>query len=197
MAVRRRAYPRRWFLALPAFPVHAAAALAAGGFLLVAVFQIALALGVPWGRGAWGGVHGDVLPARLRIASAVSAGVLVVAALVVLVRVGYLGNTAIPYGVFRWGTWTLVAAMTLSALANFASSSRWERFLGGAGSPPAGASMPRRRAGRGAGGRGGAGVGSVPTGPRLSRPVASGPGTCVRGRGRCRSKHCPPGSRTG
>jgi hypothetical protein len=131
MAVRRRAYPRRWFLALPAFPVHAAAALAAGGFLLVAVFQIALSLGVPWGRGAWGGVHGDVLPARLRIASAVSAGVLVVAALVVLVRVGYLGNTAIPYGVFRWGTWTLVAAMTLSALANFASSSRWERFLGG------------------------------------------------------------------
>jgi hypothetical protein len=65
MAVRRRAYPRRWFLALPAFPVHAAAALAAGGFLLVAVFQIALALGVPWGRGAWGGVHGDVPVRRL------------------------------------------------------------------------------------------------------------------------------------
>jgi hypothetical protein len=57
--------------------------------------------------------------------------VLVVAALVVLARVGYMGNTAIPYGVFRWGTWALVAAMTLSALANFASSSRWERFLGG------------------------------------------------------------------
>jgi hypothetical protein len=118
-------------LALPALPVHAAAGLAAGGFLLVAVFQISLALGVPWGRGAWGGVHGDVLPARLRIASAVSVGVLVVAALVVLGRVGYLENTAIPYGVFRWGTWALVAAMTLSALANFASSSRWERYLGG------------------------------------------------------------------
>ena len=38
---------------------------------LLAVFQLALVLGAPLGRFAWGGTH-RVLPARLRIGSAVS-----------------------------------------------------------------------------------------------------------------------------
>ena len=71
-----------------------------------------------------------MLPPELRIASAAAAVVLIVAALVVLGRAGYWGAT-VPFGVFRWGAWVLVGAMTLSALANFASSSGWERFLGG------------------------------------------------------------------
>ena len=48
--------------------------MAAGvGFLLVAGFQIALALGAPWGRAAWGGAHEGRLPGKLRVASLVSA----------------------------------------------------------------------------------------------------------------------------
>jgi hypothetical protein len=54
----------------------------------------------------------------------------VVAALVVLGRAGYW-TSAFPPSIFRWGTWILVVAMTLSALANFASPSKWERFLMG------------------------------------------------------------------
>jgi hypothetical protein len=50
--------------------------------------------------------------------------------LIVLGRVGY-GASGVPFAVFRWGTWALVPAMTLSALGNFASSSRWENFLMG------------------------------------------------------------------
>jgi hypothetical protein len=114
------------------FPVSAArtaAAVAATGFILVAGFQVFLALGASWGRAAWGGTH-DVLPPGLRIASAASAVVLIVAALVVLGRAGYWGAT-VPFGIFRWGAWVLVGAMTLSALGNFASSSDWERFLMG------------------------------------------------------------------
>jgi hypothetical protein len=106
-----------------------AAVAGAAGFVLVAGFQIALAFGAPWGRGAWGGAH-DVLPMRQRIASLVAAVVLVLGALIVLGRTGYW-ESSLPFGVFRWGTWALVGAMVLSAFGNFASSSPWERFLMG------------------------------------------------------------------
>jgi hypothetical protein len=107
-----------------------AAAVAGPGFVLIAAFQVCLALGASWGRAAWGGSH-IVLPRKLRVASAASAMVLVVAALVVLGRAGYWGGAFVPRQVFRWGAWAFAASMALSALGNFASSSRWERFLMG------------------------------------------------------------------
>jgi hypothetical protein len=106
-----------------------AAVAAATGFVGVAIFQLSLALGAPWGYAAWGGAHAQ-LSAGLRIGSALSAALLLVAAFIVLGRVGY-GASGVPFAVFRWGTWALVPAMTLSALGNFASSSRWENFLMG------------------------------------------------------------------
>jgi hypothetical protein len=106
-----------------------AAVTGAAGFVLVAGFQIALAFGAPWGRGAWGGAH-DVLPMRQRIASAMAAVVLVLGALIVLGRTG-LWESSLPVGVFRWGTWALAGGMAFSAFGNFASSSPWERFLMG------------------------------------------------------------------
>jgi hypothetical protein len=64
------------------------------------------------------------------MASAVAAVLLILGALILLGRTGYW-ESALPFGVFRWGTWALVAAMVLSAFGNFASSSPWERFLMG------------------------------------------------------------------
>ena len=106
-----------------------AAVAAVAGFVGVASFQLSLALGAPWGHAAWGGAHAQ-LSAGLRIGSALSAALLLVAGFIVLGRVGYW-TSGVPFGVFRWGTWVLVPAMTLSALGNFASSSRWEKFLMG------------------------------------------------------------------
>jgi hypothetical protein len=60
---------------------------AAIGLAGTAAFQLLLALGVPWGRAAWGGAH-NRLPAALRVASALSAGILLIAAFVVLGRAG-------------------------------------------------------------------------------------------------------------
>lgn len=54
---------------------------------LLALFQIALALGAPLGRFAWGGQH-RVLPPRLRVGSAVSVLVYVLIDLVAWDRVG-------------------------------------------------------------------------------------------------------------
>lgn len=54
---------------------------------LVAVFQIALAAGAPWGRLAWGGAY-EVLPAKLRIGSLVSVLIHVLAVLSLLIALG-------------------------------------------------------------------------------------------------------------
>jgi hypothetical protein len=39
----------------------------------VGAFQVALALGAPWGEAAWGGANSGVLPIAFRVASGVSA----------------------------------------------------------------------------------------------------------------------------
>ena len=107
--------------------VRIAAAAAAGGFLLQAAFQAALALGAPLGSASWGGAYEGQLPMGLRIASGVAVGVYALFAPIVLGRGGFRG-VPLPYGVLRWGTWALVGLMFLGALPNLASSSGWERF---------------------------------------------------------------------
>jgi hypothetical protein len=66
----------------------------------------------------------------LRIASAFAAGVWVFAVLIVLERAGFQVSP-LPSGFVRSGTWILIGVLPLGALMNFASRSRWERFLWG------------------------------------------------------------------
>lgn len=103
-----------------------AAVLAASGFLVVAGFQLLLALGLPLGKAAWGGGQATLSP-ELRLASSISMAVFIGAALVVLGRAGYWGMRF--SGVFRVGAWFLAVAMGLGAILNLASSSLWERVI--------------------------------------------------------------------
>lgn len=106
------------------------AAIAAGLLALVAIFQLALAFGAPLGDMAWGGQHPGVLPARLRVASAVAGAVVYpLVILVVLAAGGFIDDTWLPIDptVAMWG---LSVLLTLGALANFASRSRRERPWG-------------------------------------------------------------------
>jgi hypothetical protein len=105
-----------------------AAVLAAAGFVVIAAFQAALALGAPLGQAAWGGRQAR-LQIRLRIASAVAVVFWILAALIVLGRAGF--ETLLPDVVERSGTWILVGLLPVGALMNVASSSRWERYLWG------------------------------------------------------------------
>ena len=107
--------------------VRTTAIAAAVGFLVIAAFQLALALGAPLGRAAWGGAYEGQLPIGLRIASGVAVAVWVFAALIVVGRAGFR-VVLLPYGVLRWGTWVLVGLLFVGALMNIASSSGWERF---------------------------------------------------------------------
>jgi hypothetical protein len=106
--------------------VTIAAVLAAAGFVGIAVFQLALALGAPLGRAAWGGANA-VLPMRLRRASAVAAVVWAAAAVLILARAGLLA-LPLPDVALSVGVWVLVALSVVGALVNLASSSPWERF---------------------------------------------------------------------
>jgi hypothetical protein len=110
-------------------PVAWAAVAAVAGFIVLAAFQAALALGAPLGRAAWGGTHSQ-LPPGLRIASTLDVALWILATGVILRRGGFRVRRISP-AVARWGTWVLVAILPLSALMNFASSSPWERYLWG------------------------------------------------------------------
>lgn len=105
-----------------------AAVAATGGFAGLALFQLLLAAGAPFGAAAWGGTNDGQLPTSLRVGSGIAIVVYGVAATVILVRAG-VNVRFIPRAVARVGSWMLVALLTLGALANFASQSPWERFL--------------------------------------------------------------------
>jgi hypothetical protein len=110
-------------------PNRVAAVVAAVGFLAIAAFQLALALGAPFGRAAWGGTR-TYLPVGLRIASGVAIVVWLVAAAIVLGRIG-IEVVPLPVDFLRWGAWALVVLLAIGATMNFASQSPWERFLWG------------------------------------------------------------------
>jgi hypothetical protein len=109
--------------------VRTPAVAAAIGFLAIAAFELALALGAPLGRAAWGGSYRQ-LPPGLRIASAIAVAIWVFASAVVL---GRAGMRVVPLSdtVVRRGTWILFGTSVLAAIVNFASPSAWERFTWG------------------------------------------------------------------
>lgn len=97
---------------------------------VVVVFQLALALGAPWGAAAWGGAHQGVLPKRLRMASAI-AGVMVYPIIIALVLAASGLIDATWFSVGRSiAMWTLAGLLALGALGNFVSRSPRERLWG-------------------------------------------------------------------
>lgn len=106
----------------------AAGVMAAVGFVGVALFQVTLAAGAPFGRAAWGGTHPGRLPSGLRVGSAVAVGVWLLAAAIVAGRAGIFATPFSPAFLQR-GTWVLVALTLIGVVMNVASSSPWERFM--------------------------------------------------------------------
>jgi hypothetical protein len=111
--------------------IRTVGAAAATLLLAIAAFQIALAAGAPLGFMAWGGGQDDVLPAGYRLASAASAVVLVVAALIVLARAGFDTPWPQPAGWLGVACWVIAVFMAFNTFTNLASKSNWERFTFG------------------------------------------------------------------
>lgn len=102
------------------------ATLAAAALLAaLAVLQLCVACGAPWGRLVWGGAH-RVLPRRLRIGSALSILLYACFAALLLCRAGILpGGDHLAIVVL---TWVLFAYFVVGIIMNAASRSPAERW---------------------------------------------------------------------
>jgi hypothetical protein len=94
---------------------------------VVGVFQLALALGAPWGRFAMGGAFPGAYPPPMRVAALVQIGALLAMALVVLSRAGLALPTwrAVSKGLV-WGVVVLAGA---AVVLNLITPSPMERLI--------------------------------------------------------------------
>ena len=94
---------------------------------VVAAFQIALALGAPWGAYAMGGAFPGQFPPAMRVGALVQAGILLGFAGIVLARAGIALRTW--ERVSRWMIWVVVGFSALSLVLNLITPSAGERML--------------------------------------------------------------------
>jgi hypothetical protein len=94
---------------------------------LVIAFQLALALGAPWGAYAMGGVSPGRYPPVLRTGAVIQALLILLMALVVLARAGLALNRW--YNQSRWLIWLVVGMSSLTLALNTISSSAGERRI--------------------------------------------------------------------
>jgi len=92
----------------------------------LAVLQVLVALGRPYGHLVWGGQH-RILPRRLRIGSAVSILLYAAFAAILLWRAGVFGDAG---AVAQMATWVLFAYFGVGVVLNAISRSRPERIMG-------------------------------------------------------------------
>ena len=96
---------------------------------IAALFQLALALGAPWGAYTLGGRFKGKLPPRMRLVAVLQIVLLLVFALIVPARAGLgLGQL---YPASRVAIWFVAAFFALGSLANLATLSKGERLIWG------------------------------------------------------------------
>jgi len=94
---------------------------------VVVAFQLALALGAPWGEMAMGGKYPGRFPPRLRVAALIQSLVLVLIALVVFMRAGVVFTDCLAFS--KYAIWFVVAFCGLSAILNVITPSKKEKKL--------------------------------------------------------------------
>ncbi len=93
------------------------------------LFQLALALGAPWGAYTLGGRFPGQLPPRMRLAALAQMLVLLLFAAIVLARAGLGFEVLYPFS--RMAIWFVAGFFVLGSIANLATPSRGERLLWG------------------------------------------------------------------
>ena len=100
----------------------------------VAVFQLALALGLPLGEATLGGrapTNNGVLQANFRALAGLSSVILVGVAWIALARADVIGAGPLGDTFVRRATWGILAFLVLNTLANFAAPHPVERWVMG------------------------------------------------------------------
>jgi hypothetical protein len=94
----------------------------------LAAFQLALALGAPWGRAAYGGFV-EQPGVELRVSSGVATVIWSLAALVILRRAGYRVWAPLPDRALPATVWVLAGVTTFAVLPNLVTPSGLERAI--------------------------------------------------------------------
>jgi hypothetical protein len=94
---------------------------------VVVLFQLALALGAPWGGLAMGGAFPGAYPPAMRVAALAQIVVLVVIGLVVLARAGLVLPRWRPAA--RWLVWIVVGLTAVGVVLNLITPSPLERLI--------------------------------------------------------------------
>lgn len=94
----------------------------------IAVFQLMLVSGKPWGEYAWGGQNKGVLPIGYRIGSAISLCVLLAFVFINLFAGGFLPFPALGVSV-KTLQWVVTGYSVLGLVMNAISRSKKERHL--------------------------------------------------------------------
>ncbi|TGN08288.1 hypothetical protein [Leptospira ilyithenensis] len=99
------------------------------GFFLVIVilFQIALGLGMPWGKLAMGGKFPGIFPFKMRIACIFQILILGIMGTIVFTRAGILFPDWYSYSVKI--IWVVVAFFSIGVVLNLITPSEWERII--------------------------------------------------------------------
>jgi len=95
--------------------------------VLVVGFQVALALGAPWGRYAMGGAFPGRMPPALRIAALAQGIALAALAMIVIADAG-LADVAIVDD-WPWLIWVPVAVSAVAVVLNASTRSQGERRI--------------------------------------------------------------------
>jgi hypothetical protein len=95
--------------------------------LMVVIFQIALAMGAPWGERAWGGRYIGVLPLGMRIASVFSAVLICAFAMVIQIRAGNILPQYLELS--QPLSWIVVGYSAVGIVMNAITPSKKERNL--------------------------------------------------------------------
>ena len=94
---------------------------------MLALFQLALVFGAPWGRFTMGGYHPGRLPTGLRVVAGVS---VLLYGLMALLALRCAGLVMVPEGgVARIGMWVVFGFLLLGVGMNAISRSKAERYV--------------------------------------------------------------------
>ena len=91
---------------------------------VVILFQIALAVGAPWGEYAMGGAFPGTYPTEMRIAAVVQAAILAGVAYLVASRAGLVRGPTV-----RWPAWLVVGLLGVGVVLNLITPSGMERLI--------------------------------------------------------------------
>ena len=95
---------------------------------VMAIFQIALALGAPWGAAAYGGTNPGTLPTRQRVTSGIAGVVLYPLTALFVADVSGVFDLGWTAGQSSVWLWVLAGLFAVGTLANAMSGSPPERY---------------------------------------------------------------------